>query len=520
MSSRAAGLARPVDPVAAALLAAALALGAATRAYNLASPFGADFDGWLAAMYGAAGRNFAREGFVALRFAPHIANGPVRFGDVDPFVHHPPFLSIVLGLSFRAFGVSEWAARLPSALAYLGGIVAFFLLVRRLCGARVAALAAFALAALPMTGIFGGLVNFEPFVLLAQCATCAAYFRWRETGRGRDLALACALMAAAVFADWFGIFASVPIGLHALLARPRAPLGGLVAMGLAAAGALAAIFAHYAAVWPGAICELSRAFVHRAQSDVLHDYTHETYGAAQWLGRHAEFAALLFRPAGLLLCAAGAALAARSSRGELRRAAACVPLLLLMGAAPCLVFRQASYQHSFLMFQMCGGIALGVALFAAVAWTAGSARARAARALGRGAGVAAVAWLLWDAQPFTWRALAAAHDQRAYRQIGRAIAALVPFRHGVATPGPLWEGWQTIGFYADRAIQPGVASLDALESALRRPPFPSAPIRHVAILPDHAGPHEPFLRALAARYRARQLGDVVVFDIDTEPGEK
>src|SRR5206468_1037892 len=113
--------------------------------------------------------------------------------------------------------------RLLPALASLLAIALFFTIVRRVAGRRLAGLAALALAAMPMVGVYGGLVNYEPFVLAATCATYLAYLRWRETGARRDLALVFGGYVLAILLDWFGAFVGAAIGLHALLVRPRAP---------------------------------------------------------------------------------------------------------------------------------------------------------------------------------------------------------------------------------------------------------------------------------------------------------
>jgi hypothetical protein len=499
--------ARRVDPIAALFLGAAIGLGAATRGFHLLAPFGADFDGWLGAMYGSTARNLARAGFRELHFLPHTGNGPLRFGDVTPFLHHPPFLSNLLGLSYRLFGVSEGSTRLFPALAYLAGIVVFFFVARRLLGSRFGALAAFVFAALPMTAIFGGLVNFEPFVFFGQQATYLFYLRHRASGRTADLALMIAFFIAAIFADWFGVFAIVPIGLHALFARPRARARVPVALAVAGAAALAAIFAFYERAWPGAIDILFRAARHRT-SNVVSDYSNATYTAVTWLATQADYFLEFYRPAGLLLAAGGLFAGALSRLAPRRRAALHAALLAAMGLAPVIIFRQASFQHCFLSFQVAPALALFVAIFFAAAWDF------VPRARSRAFAVASIAVLVLSSQNLAWRYLFALQRIDGYRFRGLALAEAVPFEDGIATPGPLWEGWVTVGFYADRAIATGVASLEALEALRRRPPNPRAPIRHVAVTKAQAAAHEAFVRALASRYRARTAADMAIFDLE------
>ncbi len=68
-----------------------------------------------------------------------------------PHFQKPPVIYWCTALSFRAFGYSERAARLPSALAALGTVILTFLLTRRLLGDRERA----ASAALVLTTLAG-----------------------------------------------------------------------------------------------------------------------------------------------------------------------------------------------------------------------------------------------------------------------------------------------------------------------------------------------------------------------------
>ncbi len=59
---------------------------------------------------------------------------------------HPPFYQLMMWLSYRVFGYTEWAGRLPSVLAGIATIPAIFLLARELFDSRTGLYAA-ALAA-------------------------------------------------------------------------------------------------------------------------------------------------------------------------------------------------------------------------------------------------------------------------------------------------------------------------------------------------------------------------------------
>lgn len=63
-----------------------------------------------------------------------------------PFLEHPPLHYAAIALAIKGFGVSEWAARLPSAVFALAGIFVVFLLAIRQFGPRIGFISAFVLA--------------------------------------------------------------------------------------------------------------------------------------------------------------------------------------------------------------------------------------------------------------------------------------------------------------------------------------------------------------------------------------
>lgn len=504
---------RPRDPAVRWLLTSALLLGVATRMYNLDAPFGAGFDGWLGAMYGEAARNLLRSGVVALRGLPHFASGPLRYGELMPHLHHPPLLSMIIALSFRAFGVSDWSARLPPALAYLGALGVFFALVRRIATPRLAGAATLALAALPMAGIYGGLVNFESFVLLAVTATYLAYLRYRESERWLDLGLTLGLFALAIATDWFGAFIGPPIALHAVLARPRAPRWFIPLLGATGLAVVAALVAFLEYAWPGAIAELVRQARHRT-SNVRSDYTTATYTASQWLSMQRLYLSYHFRPIGLALATAGTALAwCDRRRPDRPRTATHVALLSLVGVQAIVVFPQASFQHAFLSFPLSLAIALGVALAADAAWHLASLLRWPQ--VGRALVVLSLAVFGYSAQRTTWLTLAASHDDYAYRYLGVALARATTFEGAVATPGRDPGVWIPAAFYADRAVYLGIDSPDALETIRRAPPRPSAPVRYVVFTRPLLSEYSTFADSLATRYAGVQDNLIVVFDLQS-----
>lgn len=93
------------------------------------------FSNWDEAWYADIGRNMVRTG----NFLTPVFNQ-------QPFFEKPPFYYWLSFLSFKIFGINEFAARFPSALAALGTGVLLFLLGQRLFNRHVAIVSVFILA--------------------------------------------------------------------------------------------------------------------------------------------------------------------------------------------------------------------------------------------------------------------------------------------------------------------------------------------------------------------------------------
>jgi 4-amino-4-deoxy-L-arabinose transferase-like glycosyltransferase len=140
----------------------------------------------------ALSAEIGREMLMANHWITPLANG-IRYA------HHPPLLYWTIAASFRIFGVSDWAARLPVALATLFLFVATFSLGRRLFRSPAAAFYA-ALALMTSYGVFlfGHLLLHDVFLCL--WITLAINFFWRSLsqekhrlGTALGFAACCAL---------------------------------------------------------------------------------------------------------------------------------------------------------------------------------------------------------------------------------------------------------------------------------------------------------------------------------------
>ncbi len=120
----------------------------------------------------ALSAEIAREMLTAGHWITPLANG-------IQYAQHPPLLYWSIATSFRIFGFSDWAARLPIALATLCLFIATFSLGRRLfCSPLAAFYAGLALITSYGVFLFGHLLLRDVFLCL--WTTLALNFFWRS----------------------------------------------------------------------------------------------------------------------------------------------------------------------------------------------------------------------------------------------------------------------------------------------------------------------------------------------------
>jgi hypothetical protein len=147
-----------------------------------------------------------------------------------PYLDKPALYFHAVAFSFRAFGYSETAARLPSALsaAVLVGVI--FAFSRRFYGELTAALAVLVLATMPMMIGFARLVIFDmPLALCTSIAILAGYLAEERDGSARRRWLLLGAASSAVATLLKGPVGFIVPGLvlavfHLVERRPRAIL--------------------------------------------------------------------------------------------------------------------------------------------------------------------------------------------------------------------------------------------------------------------------------------------------------
>src|SRR4051812_5326555 len=180
------------------------------------------------------------------------------FGAIDPgsfiTVDKPPLSLWLMGLSSRIFGFSSFSMLLPQALCTIAAVGLLFATVRRVAGDAAGLIAGLALAISPIAIAVARVNNPDALLVLLLVASAYLTVRAIETGRGKYLAWAGAVVGLAFMTKMLQGWMVVPAlaaaylwaGKPSLLVRLRQlALAGLTMVVVSAAWPVAVT------LWPG-----------------------------------------------------------------------------------------------------------------------------------------------------------------------------------------------------------------------------------------------------------------------------
>jgi hypothetical protein len=330
--------------------------------------------GYNGALYSTYAHNHLERGLLATGFLParnaSAAGGPPRFN-----MHHPPLLGVMVAGSFYLFGESEFSARLVPILFSLGSLVMLSLLVAPLWGWRVALLACFFGAFMPMDSFYGPQVEvFGSAVVFFILCSYVFYRRWRSTALRSDLCASLLAFLFAVSTEWTGYYLLILVLVEEAAGSRRAGPPRRAFLLYLAAGMAA--FAAYL----GAVRVVTGAFFGGGWVDSLlfrlnigPRARQFPFTTARYLRTVCAYLTVYFGYTALALSALGLVGTFGPAEGEPRHGRRIVALnLLVLGWAHPVVFRNAVYLHDYTLFNLTPVVSLLAAVAAAALWDAAS----------------------------------------------------------------------------------------------------------------------------------------------------
>lgn len=195
-------------------------LGALLRVANLARPFNR-LMAWNEGHYAMIALNFDRYGL----WSQHNELGVDRT--------FSPGVPWMIWASFRLFGPTEWAARLPMVVSGVVAIILVGVLVRRVMRSeQVALIAAACVAVAPGAVYFAQNAQLDTPSICCGLAGAVLMLRYRDERRSGDLVGAGLWLLVAI---WFKFTAALLVPVYLLFWWPARPARPAAAFGVAAA---------------------------------------------------------------------------------------------------------------------------------------------------------------------------------------------------------------------------------------------------------------------------------------------
>jgi len=458
---------------------------------GVGDPWNAKQEGITGAVYSLCGRNFVRHGFMETEFIPFRNAGAISPEEFHFYVNHPPLVPILVALSFKIFGVHEWAARLVPLLFSLGSLWMIYLLGKRFWSLETARTAAFIASILPIFSYYAKHVDVLGSTLLFfVLLTWITYECWIATRKPKWLLIALLSFSGAMMTEWDAVLLAIFFPFDLVFFKKEKIWSWRVwIFPMTEACFLLFFTLHlYHGVGEAFLAPILQALKFHRTSIRLWDY----------FQRIGLYALVFINPFGVILAISGCWITLQEERGRCETKKRLLLFLFGMGVFHAFFFPNFTWIHRHAFFMLTPAIAYAAAI-AVTRLSSWASRSRTRRL-----------WALLFGLLFIGSSLmttlAIQHWSRSAtaRELGEFIRARSQFDEVVLTSGP---HLYPVLFYADRKIRFSVQSRERFEDLLRQE---KGSVR-LFVLDKHDPIGEDFNRYLHDRYPTETIGDYLFF---------
>jgi len=206
------------------ILALILILATVLSCYRIAEPAWDDthghrildgHQGTSLCEFGLIARNYLKFGYLRTKLGQVTNYGRSEPQDFRYRIDNPPLLPLLMSLSFRLFGVQEWNARLIPLLSSTWLLFVVYWVGDRLGGKKVALVASFLLALLPIQVYYGKMPAPHILSTFFSWLTFVFYLGWIEKKEQTRYYIGmCLGFLLAALSGWLGYFVAPAILLH------------------------------------------------------------------------------------------------------------------------------------------------------------------------------------------------------------------------------------------------------------------------------------------------------------------
>lgn len=128
--------------------------------------------------YSTMARNYLKYGWRETKLGQITNSGLVSPAEFNFQTHYPSTFPLLLAVSYRIFGVTEWAGRIIPLIFSLASLILLFQIARNLQFSHLTSLATIVIAGTPMFRYFAKLPVHEPLVISASLLSIYCYLKF------------------------------------------------------------------------------------------------------------------------------------------------------------------------------------------------------------------------------------------------------------------------------------------------------------------------------------------------------
>ncbi|MCK5506575.1 MAG: glycosyltransferase family 39 protein, partial [Thermodesulfovibrionia bacterium] len=167
-------------------------------------------------------KNLLRYGFLDMNFGLSNNYEAVKdIKDLHYYQHHPPLNSILIGIVFFIFGVSEISARILPIFFTICSIFLIYEIAKYVRGRHVALMSAFIFSIMPATTYWGKTPSYQPLTLFFILLTVLLYINWTRNRTAGKFLLMIFVYSISLICDWPAYFLGLLLPIHMVISEKK-----------------------------------------------------------------------------------------------------------------------------------------------------------------------------------------------------------------------------------------------------------------------------------------------------------
>lgn len=224
------------------------------------------YNSWNYNIYSLIAHNYNNLGFFVTKFAPVISVTSELSEKPIYYLNHPPLLSVLIAMVFRAIGETFWAGRLVNIVASFFSCVLLFSIAKELAGKMYATIVFVISTIIPATIIFGRMIGQESLVLFFALLFLYMFLLFNRTGKKVWLIIGMSSIVLGTLSDWVMVYFTLSILVFLIYKKEKKVALSIVAISVATS----LFYLAYTYLITGDATFLFGGFLNRSTGELLH----------------------------------------------------------------------------------------------------------------------------------------------------------------------------------------------------------------------------------------------------------